>query len=31
MWQNKATYDEAKHMASIATHFISQPAFVTKD
>lgn len=31
MWQTKTPYDEAKHMASIAAHFINQPAFVFKD
>jgi transposase len=31
MWQNKATYDETRHMASVADHFINQPAFVTND
>ncbi len=28
MWQTKTNYEEDKHMASIATHFINQPAFV---
>ena len=28
MWQTKTHYDKDKHMASIATHFINQPAFV---
>ena len=31
MWQNKTTYDEAKHMASVAKHFINQPAFLNDD
>lgn len=28
MWQSKMPYDESRHMASIASHIINQPAFV---
>ena len=31
MWRNKTTYDEAKHLAAITKHLISQPAFVNRD
>jgi len=31
MWSNKASYDEAKHLASITNHLINQPAFVNRD
>jgi transposase len=31
MWQSKTPYDERKHMASIANHFVNQPAFVNRD
>ena len=31
MWRNKTTYDENKHLASIASHLISQPVFVDRD
>jgi len=31
MWHSKTTYDERKHMASIANHIINQPAFVNRD
>ena len=31
MWHSKTTYDERKHMASIANHVINQPAFVNRD
>ena len=27
MWINKTPYDESKHLASIASHIINQPAF----
>jgi transposase len=30
MWRSKTTYDEDKHMASIARHMINQPAFAEK-
>jgi transposase len=28
MWRDKTPYDEATHLASIASHFLNQPAFV---
>jgi transposase len=28
MWQSKMPYDESRHLASIASHLINQPAFV---
>ena len=31
MWQSKTPYDESKHMASVANHFINQPAFINGD
>ncbi len=31
MWQSRTPYDETKHMASIANHFVNQPAFVNRD
>lgn len=31
MWQSKTPYDETKHMASIANHFINQPVFINGD
>jgi transposase len=30
MWRDKRPYDEDKHMASVASHVINQPAFVMK-
>ena len=31
MWRSKTTYDENRHMASIANHMVNQPAFVNAD
>ena len=31
MWKHKTTYDEAKHMASVAVHIINQPEYVIRD
>lgn len=31
MWKHKTTYDEAKHMASVAVHIINQPDYVFRD
>jgi transposase len=28
MWRNKTPYDESKHLASIASHIMNQPAFI---